>query len=411
MMEQRLFELLDVLVKYNTESPPGRNTDPLQDDIEHILKTLNFDIQREHLYENDSVIVATLKGEDEDAPKLILNGHVDVANVDDDSNWHYPPFQLTEKEGWLYGRGVSDMKGGMASLFYVLEKLHQEGRRPKGDIVVQSVVGEEVGEAGTKRACEIGPHADLALVLDTSENMALGQGGVITGWITVKSKNNIHDGARSQTIHAGGGLFGASAIEKMTKIIQALNELEQHWAVMKHSPGMPPGANTINPAVIEGGRHPAFIADECRLWITVHYLPNESYEDVTKEIEAYLNRVADADIWLRENPLQFEWGGESMIEDKGEIFPSFTIPLEHPGFKQLQDAHYHVHHSQMKHGMSTTVTDGGWTAHFDIPTILYGPGSLEEAHSVDEKIEAQELQTYSDVLYTFLKHWYEHPEK
>ena len=106
-MEQRLFELLDVLVKYNTESPPGRNTDPLQDEIEHILKTLNFDIQREHLYENDSVIVATLKGEDEDAPKLILNGHVDVANVDDDSNWQYPPFQLTEKEGWLYGRGVS----------------------------------------------------------------------------------------------------------------------------------------------------------------------------------------------------------------------------------------------------------------------------------------------------------------
>ena len=71
--------------------------------------------------------------------------------------------------------------------FYVLEKLHQEGRQPKGDIIVQSVVGE-VGEAGTKLACEIGPEADLALVLDTSENMALGQGGVITGWITVKSK-------------------------------------------------------------------------------------------------------------------------------------------------------------------------------------------------------------------------------
>ena len=101
---------------------------------------------------------------------------------------------------------------------------------------------------------------------------------------------------------------------------------------MKHSPGMPPGANTINPAVIEGGRHP-FIADECRLWITVHYLPNERYEDVVAEIEDYLNRVVEVDIWLRENPLKFEWGGESMIEDKGEIFPSFTIPTEHPGFK------------------------------------------------------------------------------
>ena len=409
-LDKRQFEILDMLVKFNTESPPGRNTDPLQDEIETLLKQLDFSIQREQLYDNDSVIVATLKGHNPQAPKLILNGHVDVASVDDDQYWQYPPFKLTNKDEWLYGRGVSDMKGGMSSLFYVLEQLHQEGVRPEGDIIVQSVVGEEVGEAGTKRACEIGPKGDLALVLDTSENQALGQGGVITGWITVKSKNTIHDGARSQTIHAGGGLFGASAIEKMTKVIQSLNELERHWAVMKKSPGMPPGANTINPAVIEGGRHPAFIADECRLWITVHYLPNESYESVVNEIERYLNKVAEADVWLRENPLEFEWGGTSMIEDKGEIFPSFTVPTHHPGFKQLEEAHEHIHNKKLEHGMSTTVTDGGWTAHFGIPTILYGPGSLEEAHSVDEKIKIKELAQYSDVLYTFLKEWYVHPQ-
>lgn len=409
-LDKRQFEILDMLVKFNTESPSGRNTDPLQDEIETLLKQLDFSIQREQLYDNDSVIVATLKGHNPQAPKLILNGHVDVASVDDDQYWQYPPFKLTNKDEWLYGRGVSDMKGGMSSLFYVLEQLHQEGVRPEGDIIVQSVVGEEVGEAGTKRACEIGPKGDLALVLDTSENQALGQGGVITGWITVKSKNTIHDGARSQTIHAGGGLFGASAIEKMTKVIQSLNELERHWAVMKKSPGMPPGANTINPAVIEGGRHPAFIADECRLWITVHYLPNESYESVVDEIEEYLNKVAEADVWLRENPLEFEWGGTSMIEDKGEIFPSFTVPTHHPGFKQLEEAHEHIHNKKLEHGMSTTVTDGGWTAHFGIPTILYGPGSLEEAHSVDEKIKIKELAQYSDVLYTFLKEWYVHPQ-
>lgn len=409
-LDKRQFEILDMLVKFNTESPPGRNTDPLQDEIETLLKQLDFSIQREQLYDNDSVIVATLKGHNPQAPKLILNGHVDVASVDDDQYWQYPPFKLTNKDEWLYGRGVSDMKGGMSSLFYVLEQLHQEGLRPEGDIIVQSVVGEEVGEAGTKRACKIGPKGDLALVLDTSENQALGQGGVITGWITVKSKNTIHDGARSQTIHAGGGLFGASAIEKMTKVIQSLNELERHWAVMKKSPGMPPGANTINPAVIEGGRHPAFIADECRLWITVHYLPNESYESVVDEIEKYLNKVAEADVWLRENPLEFEWGGTSMIEDKGEIFPSFTVPTHHPGFKQLEKAHEYIHNKKLEHGMSTTVTDGGWTAHFGIPTILYGPGSLEEAHSVDEKIKARELAQYSDVLYTFLKEWYAHPQ-
>lgn len=410
-MNQRHFDLIDMLIKFNTESPPARNTDPLQDDIEDLLKELNFEIERIPLYENDSVINAVLRGTNKDAPKLILNGHVDVAEVGDASEWLHPPFQLAKADEYLYGRGVSDMKGGFGTLLYVIEKLCKEDIQPKGDIIIQSVVGEEVGEAGTKTACEQIEAADLAIVLDTSNQIAQGQGGVITGWITVQSKETIHDGARQQMIHAGGGLFGASAIEKMSKIIQALQELEQHWSVMKQYPNMPSGTTTINPAVIEGGRHPAFIADQSRLWITVHYLPNENYQEVVEEIESYLNKVAEADIWLRDNPLQFEWGGSSMIEDKGEIFPSFTLPTEHPGLKMLAKAHEKVMESPLQQGISTTVTDGGWLNYFDIPTILYGPGELKEAHSVNEKIKIKDLENFSDVLYQFLKEWYSNPEK
>ena len=72
---------------------------------------------------------------------------------------------------------------------------------------------------------------------------------MITGWITKLRKNTIHDGARSQTIHAGGGLFGANGQNSIAMNLKGIG-------VMKKSPGMPPGANTINPAVIEGGRHP-----------------------------------------------------------------------------------------------------------------------------------------------------------
>ena len=78
-LDKRQFEILDMLVRFNTESPPGRNTDPLQDEIETLLKQLDFSIQREQLYDNDSVIVATLKGHNPKAPKLILNGHVAVS--------------------------------------------------------------------------------------------------------------------------------------------------------------------------------------------------------------------------------------------------------------------------------------------------------------------------------------------
>lgn len=410
-MESRQIELIRWLVEHNTESPPARNTDPLQDEIQAFLEELDFEVARFPLYENDSVIVGTLKGTDPEAPKLILNGHVDVASVDDDAFWEYPPFELTEEGDYVIGRGTSDMKGAFGSALYVLEKLHRAGKQPKGDIIIHSVVGEEVGEAGTKLACEHSPQADLALVFDTSNHQALGQGGVITGWITVQSKETIHDGARSQMVHAGGGLFGASAIEKMMKVIQALKELEQHWAVMKRYPGMPSGATTINPAVIEGGRHAAFIADECKLWITVHYLPNEDYEDVIAEIENYLNNVASGDVWLRENPLQFEWGGESMIEDCGEIFPSFTIPTEHPGFELLRECHEAVWDAELEQGVSTTVADGGWLHTYGIPTIMYGPGELSEAHSVDEKVKKHDLAQFARVIEQFLADWYDKPRK
>ncbi|MGO3725422.1 M20/M25/M40 family metallo-hydrolase, partial [Staphylococcus carnosus] len=104
-------------------------------------------------------------------------------------------------------------------------------------------------------------------------------------------------------------------------------------------------------------------------------------------------------------------GGTSMIEDQGEVFPSFTLPLEHPGYAMLEKAHEAVHKEPLVSGMTTTVTDGGWLADFGIPTILYGPGSLTEAHSVDEKVEKEELAQYSEVLYDFLKNWYKNPEK
>ena len=114
-----------------------------------------------------------------------------------------------------------------------------------------------------------------------------------------------------------------------------LTKLERHWAVMKTYEGYPSGTTTINPAVIEGGRHAAFIADECRLWITVHFYPNETHEQIIKEIEEYIGKVAAADPWLSENPPQFKWGGESMIVDRGEIFPSLEIDSEHAAVKRL----------------------------------------------------------------------------
>ncbi|WP_088102564.1 acetylornithine deacetylase [Halalkalibacter urbisdiaboli] len=404
--EKELVELLSTLVSFQTPSPPARNTNEAQEYIASYLKEIGYTVDKWDVYPNDPNVVGTLKGTDSDNyHSLILNGHIDVASIEENEPWNSPPFQAVVKENTIYGRGVADMKGGMAACLFALKLLHENGIRLKGDVILQSVIGEEVGEAGTKQCCDRGYKADFAIVADTSHCAIQGQGGVITGWVTVKSPQTHHDGTRRQMIHAGGGIHGASAIEKMAKLITGLQELERHWAVTKTYPGFPAGMNTINPAVIEGGRHAAFIADECSLWITVHFYPNESYESVTKEIEEHLLAVATADPWLREHPPLFRWGGTSMIEERGEVFPSLALDRDWPGLQLLTHVHEEVFEERAEISMSSTVTDGGWLGDAGIPTVIYGPGKLEHAHAVNEQLSIDELITYTKTLVQFIYEW------
>lgn len=404
--QEELLELTQTLIRYKTPAPPARNTEDIQHYIGGFLKELGFEIDQWDVYPGDPNVVGTLKGSSSTAyQSLIINGHVDVAEVEEGEKWETDPFTPFVKEGRLFGRGAADMKGGIACSLFAIKLLKEAGITLPGDLIFQSVIGEEVGEAGTLECCKRGYKADFAVVVDTSDLHIQGQGGVITGWVTVKSKQTYHDATRRSMIHAGGGLFAASAIEKMSKLIQGLQELERHWAITKTYPGFLPGTNTINPAVIEGGRHAAFIADECRLWITVHYYPNENHEQVAKEIEEHLLHVANGDVWLRDNPPTFEWGGTSMIEDRGEIFPSLEVDPTHLGVKLLQEVHTDVTSNHAMVDVSPTVTDGGWLAEAGIPTVIYGPGDLQNAHSINESVPVDQLVEFTKVLTTFIYNW------
>lgn len=405
--KKELFGLLGELIAHPTVSPPARNSTEAQSLIARELQRLGFTVDRWPVFPGDDNVVGRLPGTSPGKAKsLIINGHIDVAEVGDDAGWTYPPFALTEGgDGRWYGRGVADMKGGLAASLLAIKMLREHGVKLAGDLLFQSVIGEEAGEAGTLAAIERGYRADYAVVVDTSDLHMQGQGGVITGWITIESPTTLHDGMRAKTIHAGGRVHGASAIEKMMKVIASLQELERHWAVMKAYPGFAPGSNTINPAVIEGGRHAAFIADRCSLWITVHFYPNESHEDIIREIEEHVRRAAAADVWLREHPPTFRWGGRSMIEERGEIFPSLELDRDHPGLSALQTAYEQQLGQPPKTDMSPTVTDAGWFAHAGIPAVLFGPGELEQAHAVDESIDPQQLVQFAQVMARFIASW------
>lgn len=408
-VEKREAELVDLLlrlIEFETPSPPARNTTPAQHFIQKYLEKLDFAVEMWDVYPNDPNVVGVWKGTDpEQYNSLIINGHIDVAEVSPDEPWISGPFNPFVRDGYVFGRGAADMKGGLAGALFAIKLLKENGVKLPGNLFLQSVIGEEVGEAGTLQCCKKGYTSDFAIVVDTSDLHIQGQGGVITGWITLKSNETHHDATRRNMIHAGGGLHGASAIEKMMKVIQGLQELERHWAVMKSYPGCPPGSTTLNPAVIEGGRHAAFVADECKLWVTVHFYPNETYEQVTKEIEEHILAIANADPWLKKNPPTFQWGGTSMIEDKGEIFPSLEVDPNHPGVQLLASQHKLVTDQSPVMDVSPTVTDGGWFGDAGIPAAIYGPGSLSDAHAVNEKLSIEQLKTFTKVLMSFIYRW------
>src|SRR5690606_20811284 len=118
---------------------------------------------------------------------LLLNGHIDVAEVGNDTNWKYNPLELTLEHGRAYGRGTADMKGALAAMLFAIRLLDEAGIELRGDLLFQSVIGEEAGEAGTRSCVERGCNADFAIVADTSGLAIQGQGGVLTGWVTVQS--------------------------------------------------------------------------------------------------------------------------------------------------------------------------------------------------------------------------------
>lgn len=404
--QAELVALLDRLVSFPTVSPPARNTLEAQQFLASLLQQIGFQTDLWEVYPNDPNLVGVHRGTDSAHYRsLIINGHIDVAEVGDDHEWSVSPFRVTRQGERLLGRGVSDMKAGLAGALFAIQLLKEHGVEWKGDLTFQSVIGEEAGEAGTQSCVERGYTADLALVVDTSELHIQGQGGVITGWIVIESPQTFHDGIRSKMIHAGGKVYGANAIEKMMKVIASLQELERHFAVTKSYPGFPAGMNTINPAVIEGGRHAAFVADRCALWITVHFYPDEDYQQVVQEIEAHVLAAAKADPWLRNNLPKFRWGGKSMIEERGEIFPSLALDPEQAGVQMLAEMHRSVQGTTPIIDMSGTVTDAGWLGRAGIETMIYGPGDLKNAHAVDESIALSELLDFSKVMAKMIAHW------
>jgi acetylornithine deacetylase len=373
------------------------------------LAELGAEVDRFEALPGREDVVGTIRGAG-GGRSLILNGHVDVVPAGDPGDWPHDPWGGEIVGGKLWGRGTCDMKGGLAAGLVALRALRDGGVRLRGDVVFQSVVDEETGGPGTIAALERGHRADAAIVLEpTSRAVMPVEGGVMWLRVVIRGRSG-HSAVRYRSVHAGGQGTAVNAIEKAAKILAAVQELERHWGNTKVHPLMPKGITTINPGVVAGGSGGgaegmpgsmsaySTMPDYCALGLSLKFLPDERVEDVRRDFEDYVRRVADADPWLRDHPPEIEWS------IGGVTFPPSELALDHPLAIAVDDAHRAAIGEPQYRGFEA-VSDLAWIAQAGIPGLLYGPGDAVHAHSSAEFVEVEDLVDAAKVVALALAGW------
>lgn len=322
---------------------------------------------------------------------LILNGHVDVVPTGSENLWSESPWSGAIRDGQLYGRGSCDMKAGVTANIFALQTLQAMGFRPAADVLVESVIGEESGGVGTLTTIVKGFKADAAIITEpTRLHLCPVQSGALTFRVKVAGR----------ATHACMKLYGVSAIEKFYPVLQSVQELERrrHIEYKNSLYEDPNNVAPVNFGTIQAGEWPSTVPDELVVEGRFGVLPGESTDTARQAMAAALTRAAAADPWLKEHPPELEWF-------EGQ-FESGQTPQDAPIVRTIAESHSKMFGSAP---VVRGVTYGSdlrlFTNHGNTPAVLYGPGNIFDAHTVNEHVDLEEVVSATKVLAYIVTQW------
>ena len=359
-------------------------------------------------------LVGVLKGAG-GGKSLIFNGHIDTVPPGNEKEWDQGgPYSGNIVDGRLYGLGACDMKGGIVAQWAAAKALADCGIRLKGDLILESVVGEETMDhaAGTSATIKRGYRADGAIVSEpTGGAGSLSVSPASPGLLFVKVTCEgvaTHPGARFEFVRAGGAgtAAGVNAIEKGAIILSALQTLETQWGFSKRHALFPSGFFTLHPGVIIGGPPgplvPYIVSTYCRLEYIIWYPPQEKVDDVKSEISDYIRKTAALDDWLDRHPPQIDWVNH---------WPPFELKTDHPLVASCLECRLEALSDKPELDTSEAlqgffaVCDATWFNLNGIPAIVYGPGSGMVAHRRNEHIPIDEMISAAKTYALLAMNW------
>jgi succinyl-diaminopimelate desuccinylase len=377
-----------------TINPPGRFYPECAHFIGNLLSSLGYHVQYQELTQNEVAelapygegmsrtnIIARLPGS-QSKPLLHFNGHMDVVPVG--SGWSTDPFGGEVRSGRIYGRGASDMKGGLAAQVYAVEAIRHAGLRLLGTVEQSAVVDEESTgnrNAGMGLLVEQGfidrEHTDYVVITEplNVDNICLGHRGAIWGEITTFGSPS----------HGSTPERGINAVEHMAGFIQeASSRLKPRLQQRLNSyPVVPQSASSASLSfnMISGGTNVNSVPDQCTVAFDRRLVMDETLDDARHELRdiledqvasvpgfryEYRERYATNPTWVSaETPLVHAFQGAIQ-----------TVLGHEPGYvcsPGSDDQRFVVHNADIEQ------------------CIVYGPGEIIQTHNIDESLAISDL--------------------
>jgi acetylornithine deacetylase len=327
---------------------------------------------------------------------LLLTGHVDVVPTGRTEDWSSPPLSATLKEGCLHGRGVADMKGGIASILIALETLRALGMKLRGDVVFCSVTDEETTGMGSRAAVLRGVRADAGICPEpTSFAVCPGCRGAVD--LTVECTGRSGHAMSRVPWREGGG---KSAVELTPALIEAVKRLRRSWAERPGQAHPFLGPAQAAATMVHGGVSSATCAPTCTITLRLAYLPHQAdwqgmCSTAEHELIEALESATQGDQWLSEHPLRWQ---------RAYDVPPYEVDPDHPLIAMLLGA------SACADRGAKVIAPYFWSdaAHFSnagTPTVLYGVDDAGTIHSPRERIVVDELVDHCAALAVAIVRW------
>lgn len=341
-------------------------------------------------YEDRPVLVGEWKSDGEKLGKsLILQGHIDVVSAEPKQLWEEDPFIPTIIDNKMYGRGILDMKGGVAAAIYAVKALQKANIKLGADLQIQTVIEEECTGNGALALLDKGFVADGALIPEPTELRGIhSQLGVM--WLRVKVKGS---GA-----HVERAEMAQNAINKSTILIQALEDYRKHINAQPKHPDFTHHSHplNVNVGVGYGGDWPSSVPNEYTFEARVGFYPGTDPSDVQEEVKQWLLKASEQDDWLKENPPEITFFGFHAL--------GYTISKDSELFNRIALAHKKTTNEEMESLAFTATTDLRAFGEFGIPATCYGPSGAN-MHAPNEYIDLDSLKTVTKTIAAFILDW------